>query len=60
VATGLAGVTGVTVANGGDNIAAYTPVFRTISSTSIAVTLAVFVIGHSRSPRVQGGLGHAR
>jgi cadmium resistance transport/sequestration family protein len=45
VATGLTGVIGVTVANGGDNIAAYIPVFRTISGTGIAVTLAVFVIG---------------
>jgi cadmium resistance protein CadD (predicted permease) len=30
VATGLTGVMGVTIANGGDNIAAYTPVFRVI------------------------------
>lgn len=45
VATGLTGVIGVTIANGGDNIAAYTPVFRTISGSAIAVTLAVFVIG---------------
>lgn len=45
MATGLTGVIGVTVANGGDNIAAYIPVFRTISGTGIAVTLAVFVIG---------------
>ena len=45
VAAGLTGVIGVTIANGGDNVAAYTPVFRTISGTGIAVTLAVFVIG---------------
>jgi cadmium resistance protein CadD (predicted permease) len=45
VATGLTGVIGVTIANGGDNIAAYTPVFRTMSGSGIAVTLAVFVIG---------------
>jgi cadmium resistance protein CadD (predicted permease) len=45
VATGLAGVIGVTIANGGDNIAAYTPVFRTESGSEIAVTLAVFAAG---------------
>ena len=45
VATGLTGVIGVTIANGGDNIAAYTPVFRTISGSALAATLAVFVIG---------------
>jgi hypothetical protein len=36
VATGLTGVIGVTIANGGDNIAAYTPVFRTIGGSGIA------------------------
>jgi cadmium resistance protein CadD (predicted permease) len=45
VATGLTGVMGVTIANGGDNIAAYTPVFRTIGGSDIAVTIVVFVIG---------------
>ena len=45
VATGLTGVIGLTIANGGDNIAAYTPVFRTISPAGIAVTLGVFTIG---------------
>jgi cadmium resistance protein CadD (predicted permease) len=45
VATGLTGVMGVTIANGGDNIAAYTPVFRTIGGSGIAVTIAVFIIG---------------
>ena len=39
------GVIGITIANGGDNIAAYTPAFRTMSGTGIAVALAVFVIG---------------
>ncbi len=34
VATGLTGVIGVTIANGGDNIAAYTPVFRTIGAAA--------------------------
>ena len=45
VATGLTGVIGITIANGGDNIAAYTPVFRAIGGSGIAVTLAVFIIG---------------
>ena len=35
---------GITIANGGDDIAAYPPAFRTMSRTGIAVTLAVFVI----------------
>ena len=45
VASGLTGVIGITIANGGDNIAAYTPVFRTISGSAFAVTIVVFVIG---------------
>jgi cadmium resistance protein CadD (predicted permease) len=45
VVTGLAGVTALTVANGGDNIAAYTPVFRTSSAGEIAVTVVVFALG---------------
>ncbi|HMD91945.1 MAG TPA: cadmium resistance transporter [Trebonia sp.] len=39
---GLPGVAGLTVANGGDNVAAYTPVFATISAAATAVTIAVF------------------
>ncbi len=45
IASGLAGVTGLTIANGGDNIAAYTPVFRTLSTGAIAVTCVVFAAG---------------
>jgi cadmium resistance protein CadD (predicted permease) len=44
-ATRLTGVIGITVANGGDNIAAYTPVFRTTSPGGLAVTVAVFMAG---------------
>jgi cadmium resistance protein CadD (predicted permease) len=44
-ATGLASVTAVTLANGGDNIAAYTPVFRTSSAGDIAVIAVVFALG---------------
>jgi len=44
-ARGLLGVTGITIANGGDNLAAYTPVFATISTSAAAITLAVFAVG---------------
>jgi cadmium resistance protein CadD (predicted permease) len=42
VARGLPGVTAITIANGGDNIAAYTPVFATISGGAAIITVAVF------------------
>ncbi len=45
VVNGLAGVIGLTIANGGDNIAVYTPVFRTLGAGRIAVTVAVFAAG---------------
>jgi cadmium resistance protein CadD (predicted permease) len=45
VANGLAGVIAVTIANGGDNVAAYAPVFRTSSVRDIAVMIGVFAIG---------------
>jgi cadmium resistance protein CadD (predicted permease) len=38
-------VIGITIANGGDNIAACTPVFRTMSGSGIAMTMVVFIIG---------------
>jgi len=37
-------VAGVTVANGADNIAVYTPLFRTIGADGTAVTVAVFAV----------------
>jgi cadmium resistance protein CadD (predicted permease) len=43
--TGLVGVIGLTVANGGDNIAAYTPVFRAMDRGDAIVTVSVFVVG---------------
>ena len=43
-AVGLLGVAGITIANGGDNIAIYTPVFRTTTTADIIVTIAVFLI----------------
>jgi cadmium resistance protein CadD (predicted permease) len=45
VVTGLPGVIAVTIANGGDNVAAYTPVFRTSSGGEIATTAVVFALG---------------
>jgi cadmium resistance protein CadD (predicted permease) len=45
VASGLPGVIGVTIANGGDNIAAYTPVFRTLGGGQMWVMLTVFAVG---------------
>ena len=44
MATGLLSVVAVTVANGGDNIALYTPVFRIIGVADAALTLAVFAV----------------
>jgi cadmium resistance protein CadD (predicted permease) len=41
---GLAGVTGLTIANGGDNLSAYIPVFRTSSAAEITVIIAVFLV----------------
>jgi cadmium resistance protein CadD (predicted permease) len=43
--TGLAGVIGLTIANGGDNLSAYIPVFRTSTAAQIAVIIAVFLAG---------------
>jgi cadmium resistance protein CadD (predicted permease) len=44
VATGLASVAGVTIANGADNISVYTPLFRTIGLTASLITAAVFAV----------------
>jgi len=43
--TGLAGVIGLTVVNGGDNLSVYIPVFRTSSAAEIGVIIAVFLVG---------------
>jgi cadmium resistance protein CadD (predicted permease) len=43
--TGLTGVIGLTIVNGGDNLSAYIPVFRTSSAVAIAVIVAVFMAG---------------
>jgi cadmium resistance protein CadD (predicted permease) len=44
-ANGLPGVIAITIANGGDNLAAYTPVFATIPTGATAVTITVFAAG---------------
>jgi cadmium resistance protein CadD (predicted permease) len=42
--SGLPGVVALTAANGGDNIAAYTPVFGTQSNTEIWLTITTFAV----------------
>ena len=44
-ATGLTGVIGLTIANGGDNLSGYIPVFRTSTAAEIAVIIPVFLAG---------------
>ena len=44
VAGNALAVAGVTIANGADNIAVYTPAFRTIGVAGTAVTVAVFAV----------------
>lgn len=43
--TGLTGVIGLTIVNGGDNLSAYIPVFRTSTAAEIAVIAGVFLVG---------------
>ncbi|MFF5292465.1 cadmium resistance transporter [Paractinoplanes globisporus] len=43
-AQGILPVAGITIANGADNIAVYTPIFRTMSGADIAVLLVVFAL----------------
>ncbi|MEV8132758.1 MULTISPECIES: cadmium resistance transporter [Pseudarthrobacter] len=40
---GLLGIAGITIANGADNIAIYTPVFRTMAPADTTVTVLVFL-----------------
>jgi cadmium resistance protein CadD (predicted permease) len=44
LARGLASVTAITVANGGDNIALWTPAFRIMGTADALVTVVVFAI----------------
>ncbi|MEV4534446.1 cadmium resistance transporter [Asanoa sp. NPDC049518] len=72
VASGLVSVAAVTMANGADNIAVYTPVFRTVGVVDSLVTIAVFAVlvavwclaaswlgGHRRVIAALGRFGHA-
>ncbi|CCQ46049.1 cadmium resistance transporter family protein [Pseudarthrobacter siccitolerans] len=43
-AVGLLSVAGITIANGADNIAIYTPIFRTMRPQDTVVTIIVFLI----------------
>jgi cadmium resistance protein CadD (predicted permease) len=43
-AGGVLGVAGITIANGADNIAVYTPLFRALGPGGSAVTIAVFAV----------------
>ncbi|GAA0424783.1 cadmium resistance transporter [Actinoplanes campanulatus] len=43
-AAGLLPIAGITIANGADNIAVYTPLFRTASAGEIVIYLVVFAI----------------
>ncbi|KQQ80947.1 cadmium resistance transporter [Arthrobacter sp. Leaf137] len=40
---GLLGIAGITIANGADNIAIYTPVFRTMTPADMTITVLVFL-----------------
>src|SRR6202034_963155 len=66
-AGGLLGVAALTIVDGADNLAAYTPVFATAGSGQIVVMVAVFAVGVAvwclagsllvRHERVIGALG---
>ncbi|GIF73835.1 cadmium resistance transporter [Asanoa siamensis] len=71
VASGLVSVAAVTIANGADNIAVYTPVFRAIGLADTLLTIGVFAVltavwclagawlgGHRRVIDVLGRWGH--
>ncbi|WP_412749323.1 cadmium resistance transporter [Krasilnikovia sp. M28-CT-15] len=70
-AAGVLSVAGVTIANGADNIAVYTPVFRTLGAADSALVVAVFAAlvavwcaaaawlgGHRRVVALVGRYGH--
>lgn len=44
VALGVLGVAGITIANGGDNVAVYAPLFATFDGPDLAVTAAAFAV----------------
>jgi cadmium resistance transport/sequestration family protein len=44
VATGVLSVAGITIANGADNISVYTPLFRTVGPSAMALMIVVFAV----------------
>jgi cadmium resistance protein CadD (predicted permease) len=44
VASGVLSVAALTIANGADNLAVYTPMFRTLDLTQSSITIAVFAV----------------
>src|SRR5260370_37174085 len=50
VVSGLTGVMGLTIVNGGDNISVYTPVFPTSSVAGTILIIAVFMAGTAPYP----------
>ncbi|MCW2504865.1 MAG: cadmium resistance transporter [Actinomycetia bacterium] len=54
---GTLAVAGITIANGGDNIAVYTPLFRAAGPMVTAVTVAVFAAGVALWCLAAGWLG---
>jgi cadmium resistance protein CadD (predicted permease) len=66
-AGGLFGIAGLTIVNGADDLAAYTPFFATAGTARVVVTLAVFAVGVAvwclagdlltRHPRVIAAIG---
>jgi cadmium resistance protein CadD (predicted permease) len=56
-APGALAVAGITIANGGDNIAVYTPLFRAAGPMATAVTVAVFAAGVALWCLAAGWLG---
>jgi len=70
-ASGVLTVAGITIANGADNIAVYTPIFRTMDAVDLVVLLTVFAVlvavwcaaaswlgSHQRVIAVVGRYGH--
>jgi cadmium resistance protein CadD (predicted permease) len=54
---GTLAVAGITIANGGDNIAVYTPLFRASGPAATAMTVAVFAAGVALWCLAAGWLG---
>jgi cadmium resistance transport/sequestration family protein len=44
LSTGILSVAGITIANGGDNIGTYIPIFTTLSSSELVMMIAIFLV----------------